>query len=350
MSKEFSFISLFEQFIKDSANGKRVKPDGQKIKPQTVDNYRYVLALLQQFVNDKQFALRICTVNTSNQRKLKAELSYWKKFYRQFTDYLSREKECFDNYIGMVFKIIRVFFNYLKTDKLMPIGEYHKQFYVRKEDIPVITLMPDQLQYLIHNKEFERSLKPTLRKTKDVFVFGCTVALRYSDLMNLRFRDIVSVNGQAYLVCKSIKVGNVTRVKLPAYALDIVTKNKISANASQKIFKGVCVSQFNKNLRQLTELAGWVELVGKSRKQDGKEVEQFLADTKKPYRFCDLVTSHVMRRTAITTMLMYGMPEYIVRKISGHSASSRAFYRYVNLVQPYLDQEIDKVHERLEAA
>jgi hypothetical protein len=47
--------------------------------------------------------------------------------------------------------------------------------------------------------------------------------------------------------------------------------------------------------------------------------------------------SHIMRRTAITTMLMLGMPEYLVRKISGHSANSKAFYRYVNFGQSYIE-------------
>ena len=50
-----------------------------------------------------------------------------------------------------------------------------------------------------------------------------------------------------------------------------------------------------------------------------------------------------MRRTAITTMLMLGMAEHVVKKISGHAANTKAFYRYVNLVQSYLDHEVDKV-------
>jgi hypothetical protein len=37
----------------------------------------------------------------------------------------------------------------------------------------------------------------------------------------------------------------------------------------------------------------------------------------------------------------------VVRKISGHAVGSKAFYRYVNFAQGYLDEEIDKVHEKL---
>ncbi|MBK6380987.1 MAG: hypothetical protein IPF72_15415 [Chitinophagaceae bacterium] len=53
-----------------------------------------------------------------------------------------------------------------------------------------------------------------------------------------------------------------------------------------------------------------------------------------------------MRRTAIT-MLMLGMKEHVVRKISGHADNSKSFYRYVNLVQSYLDNEVDEVFGKL---
>jgi integrase len=56
----------------------------------------------------------------------------------------------------------------------------------------------------------------------------------------------------------------------------------------------------------------------------------------------------MMRRTAITTLLILGMPEHLVRKISGHSHSSSSFNRYVHYAQAYVDTEIDKVHEKLE--
>ncbi|QYS87063.1 hypothetical protein JJC03_03590 [Flavobacterium oreochromis] len=60
------------------------------------------------------------------------------------------------------------------------------------------------------------------------------------------------------------------------------------------------------------------------------------------------MSSHMMRRTAITTMLILGMPELLVRKISGHSHNSASFHRYVHYAQVYLDREIEKVHQKLE--
>jgi hypothetical protein len=46
--------------------------------------------------------------------------------------------------------------------------------------------------------------------------------------------------------------------------------------------------------------------------------------------------------------LTSGMPELVVKKISGHSNNSRSFFRYVNFAQDIVDREIDKMHRNFE--
>jgi hypothetical protein len=46
-------------------------------------------------------------------------------------------------------------------------------------------------------------------------------------------------------------------------------------------------------------------------------------------------------------MLTAGMPESVVRKISGHSANSKSFARYINLAQSFMDKEVEKLHHFL---
>ncbi len=179
---EYPLIPLFEQFIKDSYKGKRLKPDGRKIRTQTVDNYVYVLQHLKEFQETCTYLLRIKLIRGTNQKLLTTERNYWKKFYLQFTQFLYQHKDCYDNYVGNVIKVIRVFFNYLHRDKLMKVGDFYKSFYVCKEEVPIITLLPEQFQFLIYNKPFEIGLSEILQNIKDIFVFGCTVALRGSDL------------------------------------------------------------------------------------------------------------------------------------------------------------------------
>lgn len=346
-TKDYLLIPLFEKFIKYSYSGRRLKADGSRVKHQTVDNYAYVLRYLKEYELKHEVVLRIKVMRSYNKRIIIAERNYWKKFYKQFTDFLYNDKNCFDNYVGTVIKVIRIFFNFLNRDMSIPTGDFHKNFYISKEEVPIVTLLPEQLQFLICNTAFEKGLSNSLQKTKDVFVFGCTVALRVSDLFAIKFNDIERVEQFYYLPVKTIKTGSVVRIKLPDYAVSIIEKFKSSAKGRRTIFPPIPRTRFNNQIKEITELAGWTKDLGRQRMKRGVNTKTILRNDGGHYRFCDLVSSHTMRRTAITTMLMFGMKEHIVKKISGHSDNSKSFHRYVNLVQSYLDNEVDIVFNNL---
>nr|MBA3283997.1 tyrosine-type recombinase/integrase [Nitrosopumilus sp.] len=109
----------------------------------------------------------------------------------------------------------------------------------------------------------------------------------------------------------------------------------------------VSLFNFNKSLKEIGELANFTNLVEVLREKQGKTVKLTKKTDTGKNRFCDKMSSHMMRRTAITTLLILGMPEHLVRKVSGHSHGSSSFNRYVHYAQSYMDMEIDKVHEKL---
>lgn len=346
MKKATPIPSLFKQFIKDTETGKRLKKNGERIKPDSIQNYHYVLQNLIQFSGDTGFELRICDASKLNTRELQSEKNYWKKFYQKFTDYLYK-KGCHDNYVGSNIKVIRVFFNYLKNDKDFFTGDFQRLFYVRKEEIEILVLSPEQLKFLIHDKEFEHSLSESNRRIKDIFVFGCTTGLRYSDIFLLTNKNFEKVENDWYLKLKSKKTKTFSHIKLPSYAITIYQKYH-PKNDKVSVFGKTSLFNFNKNLKQIGELAGFTAPVEVSREKQGKARNIVKKGEQPSNRFCDKMSSHMMRRTAITTLLILGMPEHLVRKISGHSHSSGSFNRYVHYAQVYIDKEIEKVHSKLE--
>lgn len=344
MKKTQPLIPLFKQFIRDSETGKRLKKNGERITTRSIENYGYVLKNLIRFSTDTNFELRVCSILRLTQRELLSEKNYWKKFYKNFTEYMYK-KGCFDNYVGANIKVIRVFFNYLKEEKDIYTGDFHKQFYVRKEQIDILVLSPEQLKFLIHDKEFDSKLVSTQRKIKDIFVFGCTTGLRFSDIFLLKNKNFEKNNGEWYLKLKSKKTKTYSFIKLPGYAVDIYKKYR-PASERVTIFGDKNLSNFNRSLKRIGEMAGFTDTVEVSREKQGK-AKRVMAKKDKE-RFCDNMSSHMMRRTAITTLLILGMPEHLVRKISGHSHASSSFNRYVHYAQAYIDKEITKVHNKLE--
>jgi integrase len=176
--------------------------------------------------------------------------------------------------------------------------------------------------------------------------FGCTVGLRVSDLKLLRKSNIEIIEEAWYLKVFAKKTTVFTKIKLPYYAIEIIKRNQ-SSNAF--LFSDAKKLNLNKKFKELAKLAGWTHQVVKTRMRRGKPIEIFKDPIKRiHYRFCDLITTHTMRRTAITTLLSLGMDEPSVRKISGHAPGSSEFYRYVQYHQQNLDEKTDLVFEKLQ--
>ena len=343
-SNDLDMLEEFNEFVNATRKGKRTKQNGTRILNGSVVKLEATYKTIKDFSDLKGYPLKIKVFKRTNTREALSQKSYWNKFYRKFGDYLYNELDCYDNYVGSVMKDLRSFFNYLIVEKSMMIGNYHKKFYAYKESIEIVTLQPEQLNFLIYDKNFEKLLSPTLLKVKDIFVVGCTVALRYSDLINLEPSNLIKENNQWHLRVQSKKTQTYTRIKLPEYVVQIFLKYK------KRLLPFFNLVGLNLYVKRLSEKAGWVEEKIKTRQKRGIAMVQYKNKTKKiHYRFCDHITSHTMRRTAITTMLRLQMPEHLVRKISGHAAGSVEFHKYVAISQNYLDAETDKVFEKLNA-
>jgi len=334
----------FQRFVKESASGRRLSVSCKRIRAGTIANYNYTLKLITEFEARQDTPLRIQLLHRASIRTLHKERNYWARFYHRFSAFLYKEKRYSDNYVINTFKTIKSFFNYLQTEKGFSVGNYHKAFRVSIQKTTPVVLQPEKLQFLITNKEFEDALTIYLKRAKDIFVFGCTVALRVSDLMNLKKKDLVYTGNEVYLKIITQKTGSEVNIPLPAYAIAIVEKYR--RKAGKYILPRLSVSNLNIQLKKLMERAGWDQPLTKKISRQGRLVE--LKDRNgKSWRFHQHITAHSMRRTAITTLLIMGVPELLVRKISGHAPGSKEFYRYVGVAQDYMNQEVKMAYKKL---
>ncbi len=345
MLTHIQLIPYFEKFISDSKSGKRLKKNGVKITAGTIQNYESVLKILILYETRTRSNVIIPLLKGNNVRENKIVRNFWIKFNKSFVSFLHKDRNVFDNYVGFNIKIIRTFLNWLKNNKGLNIGEFYKCLYIRKEEIPILTFSINQLRKLMYDLDFENTLPINLKKVKDMLVLGCLTSLRYSDLQRLKKRDIIHRDGQYYLSTTSKKTGISILIRLPIEALQLVQNGRI---LGKKLCYSVTLTNFNKNIKKICELAGWVYPVEKNRSIYGKSISNRNSNEKIGiFRFCDLVSSHIMRRTAITNLLMLGVSELTVRKISGHTETSSSFMRYVNLAQSYIDTELENAHLKL---
>lgn len=299
---------------------------------------------MQQYEEKYDLQLRIQLLHKASMRTLQVEKNYWARFFHQFSAFLYKDKGYYDHYVGSVFKMLKTFFNYLQVEKGYVVGNYHKSFRIPLQQSTPVVLQPWQLQFLICNKEFEASLNPSLKRVRDIFIVGCTVALRFSDLMNLKKSNLVQIGNETSLILFTQKTGTEVRIPLPGYVLEIIKCNK--RKTGKYILPRLASSNMNLQIKKLIKKAGWNHGLPKHISCRGKMIE-IRSKTGNTWLFYQHITAHTMRRTAITTLLMMGVPENIVRKISGHAPASKEFYKYVSIAQEYLNQEVKNAYEKL---
>lgn len=342
-SQKNLLLPLFKKFIDDCKSGRRPTPGGKKISKGAITQYEIVYKLLIEFESVQSNPFRITILNSKSSRLIQIEKNYWKKFFKNFASWLY-QKKYFDIYVSAIIKTLRTFFNYLIKDKCLNIGTFHLQFHVPKHNLIPIVLEPNQLKHLITNIEFQSGLSMKLKRTNDIFVFGCTVGLRYTDLMSLRKTHIQETDELVYLILNTSKTGSIVKIPLPKYAIEIIKKYR---NKNSKfLLPRLSNTNINLNIKELIEKAGWTYSLPKIRYRQGKSITLKTKDGK-DFRFCDHITAHTMRRTAITTLLLLGVDENIVRTISGHAPGSKEFYKYVALVQTHMNKQVLKAFEKL---
>jgi hypothetical protein len=336
----------FDQYIQDSYSGKRRKKNGKPLQLGTIKMYEHVRKMLMDFCSHTNFDFKIyIDQHLTFNEKVNAR-RYYSRFYTKFNSYMYDKRNLYDNYAGAMIRGLRGFFNYLETERYISVGTYHRSFFVYREEIPIIALTPEQLNFVIYDPEFdELCAQHNLTEIREIFVVGCTIALRISDLLALSHKNLLNIQGTYYIKVKSIKTDTYTTIKLPEYVKTIVLKYYTKAG---KILPSISMQHFNEKLKVFARLLPNDFEYIKMREKRGKPTIIYKDPKRKiHYHLSDHITSHTMRRTAISTMLSLNTPEHVVRKISGHSDNSREFYRYVQISQSVIDKETDEMFERL---
>ncbi|MDQ6812724.1 MAG: hypothetical protein M3040_03130, partial [Bacteroidota bacterium] len=191
--------------------------------------------------------------------------------------------------MSSVYKTIKSFFNYLNNEKCLPVGQFHKQFKLPSQKYLPIVLSPHQLKYLITNKPFEESLPVNLKRTKDIFAFGCIVGLRYSDLMKIKKQDIAPTESGWEIKINTRKTSTEVSIPLPDYAVTIIKKYK--KKSGMYVLPQLSGTNLNLQIKSIIERVGWTHTLPKIRHRQGIPYE--VKTTKgNSYRFCDHITTH----------------------------------------------------------
>ena len=292
-SSNTSFFEIFEEYTERRRNHAGVN---------TLKKYKSTYNHLLDFSNNKKYKLEFDSIDLS--------------FYNKFFSYLADDCNHLNNTISKYIKVLKSFLNYA-TDQGYNRNMTYKKFSAKEDEGEVIFLTWDQLKKL-YSMEIESSC---LSQVRDVFCFGCFTGLRYSDIYNLKKSD---VKGD-FIFLNTIKTKEGNKIPLNSYSKNLLKKYK--SMPGDKALPVTSNQKMNEHLKELGKLAGFKEKITLVHFRGGERIETTLPKY-------ELLTTHVARKTFITTALKLKMQTEVIMSITGHK-NHKTFKKYYKVVDEH---------------
>jgi site-specific recombinase XerD len=181
----------------------------ESIKPvkagRTITNKTTVFNFLKEFQKATSYELTFHQMNI--------------EFFDALRKYAFEKKKIGDNYFAKIIAVLKTFLNWAYERDYIKHQEF-KKFKASERETEVICLTLEEFLAL-YNHKFKSN---RLARVRDVFVFGCSSGLRFSDLASLQPSNI-----QGDFIVKNIqKTKENSMIPLNKYSLGVLTKYKDS--------------------------------------------------------------------------------------------------------------------------
>jgi len=245
----------------------------------------------------------------------------------------------------------RHYFNMINRFIAMAEGEHMidvpKEMAPAGEEFPIVTLpMGFVGKFAADTYNLYGQLEPRLKWVYEVSVVILMTTFRIKDALALKREDLI-VRGKdsAYIRHISSKRKKPLLVPIPTsfYHKLIDNYNRyggIYTKCDKVAMNYLTYNRLNEELFSMYNELGVDYSVQRMR----SDQQGTFTVTKPMYQY---ITAHALRRTAITMMLLHGVPEMQVKFASGHEQDSASFKKYVDYVESVFSTKISDYQERL---
>nr|WP_321407869.1 tyrosine-type recombinase/integrase [uncultured Carboxylicivirga sp.] len=295
------FLTHFDEFIMYSKNYKAEK---------TIKAYETHLNRINGFIEHTKFAISYNIIDSH--------------FYEKYISYLVHERKLSNSTIARDTKYLKTFLSWA-FEKGFNKNLQFKKFKFKSSESQIFFLTWDELMLLYNHKLKNNEL---LKRTRDIFCFGCFTGMRFSDIMNLQNENIEG----DYINFTTIKTNDHCSIPFNKYSRAIYDRYKTKEG---RVFELMSNIDMNANLKDVGEVAKIDTPVQLIKYKGGARIEKIVPKYK-------ILTSHIARKTFITNMLEKGMSTQVIMDITTHK-SYNSFKRYFKVVDEHKKNEMDKI-------
>lgn len=304
-----TFLEYFNDWITLSAT---------KDSPETIKGYKSTFKRVVEFSEQTKFILSFESLNGD--------------FYDKFTSFFrvkhtKKGVNYSENTIGKWIKIIKRFLNWASKNGY---NQYHsyKEFKVSdtKSDFEYIT--QDEYNKILN---LDLSSFEGYNKVRDLFIFGCNTGLRFGDLMNLKWENIIDNEIRIIPLKTGKKDARLLQIPVLPDAQHILKKY----SSEKRPLPSISNQKANLYIKSICQMAGIDTTCNVVKYVGNRRIETSVPKY-------DRIGMHTVRRTFIIHCLESGMERETVMSITGHK-NDTTFKRYVHISSQQRNKELKKL-------
>lgn len=318
--ENFLVHDLAKRYVQMMRTGELKTKRGKNYSIMSSNSFSYVAKLLSEYAMfHGALDLSKCHIDGNLSLEKKKEISSrFGSYFKSFEDYLI-SKQIGIKSRGTIMNASGIIVKHWADQFFFIIPKVHRLEQVIK---PIVVLPPELVSKFLSDTNLYHSLDKDMRTAWEVSATILITTMRVSDVLSLNEKHLVFNKDQAFLNKKNQKTGAFSQMPLPKFLSDIYRDN---LSRHGRVFSEI-PNKFHlyyqmRDLFRMFDECHEVYTVSKLGVRGEEEYES------KP--LYDWVHPHMLRKTAITTMLYNGVPERFIKFASGHTENSQAFGLYV---------------------
>lgn len=330
-------VDLCRLYIKKASSGEIKSKSERSLALNTIRAYRHAVANLEEYsriagsLDLKEVSIE-ANYDTATKRKLSSKFT---SYFKGLDDYMTDKKYNLKTR-SSVMNFISIMVRYWEKELFLRLPRIA---YATAPDNQVVVLDPEFVGKFL-SSDLYKKLDTDMRYVWEVCATILITTMRLDDAVRLNVNDLHITTTSMFLSKINGKTKATTDVPLPKILEDIFRHNLTyhgSVFCRRPDHKLV-----NKKIRYLFAMFEDMHQVVSVRKLgvDGN-YESRMAP------FYEHIHPHMLRKTAITTMIYNGVSERHIKFLSGHSSKSGAFEKYVAFVDRNFRSEVTGYYDKL---
>lgn len=326
----YDILSLAKEYLRLATRGDVKSKKHKPLTPSSINVYRNVINTFAEFcyihgsIDIREFEIH----HTMDVMKRKSIQKRFNDYFSSFDKYMISH-ELIHNTRSSYLTVIGTVLGYWKKEFLLQLPTY--RFEAVKSN-PIVTLDPEFVSEFYNDMDTYNKLNDRMKVVWEVCATILVTTLRLNDAISLKWENFVVQKDKMLLNKLNKKTHAETMVLMPPNLSRIFMENMSKHNSiwSYKPNRDIVTS----NIKHLFSMYPQMHKIVTVWKfgLNGEEISKTLP-------FFEAVHPHLLRKTAITTMLASGMKDRHVKFASGHSSSSNSFERYVGFVEKVFNKE-----------